>query len=249
MGCPECGTLNPPGAARCRRCRALLLQNPQPSAPAESRGRIDVLSRENVPSQPNASSGVDAPEKRKPLWEESSSPEDSGPLGGNALEPGSSQKTRRERLQTASLTRRSTGLLIDGLMVGTWVWALVAAGCFGPEPLNANWMEPDDWLPMIRSGTLVAILATAALLGTAYVVVVHGLTGTSFGKFAVGCRVHHVAGKKLTWKLIGLRGALAMLGTLAFGVGPAWILLTKRQRALHDLLTGTIVARGDRRGV
>jgi uncharacterized RDD family membrane protein YckC len=133
-----------------------------------------------------------------------------------------------------------SGVVVDGSLVAALTFALGWLGVFGRLPRTANWLDPDDWVPMVSNGTIAFILLTAAILGTAYAIIMHGMTGTTVGKRLMGCRLVALRGH-LSWTRVVVRGLLAMVGTLALGVGPAWILLTGRQRALHDLLTATMV--------
>jgi len=141
-----------------------------------------------------------------------------------------------------SLSRRVLGVLVDGLILASVAVLCVRAGVFGQAASRTYWLEPDEWLPLLQSGALLAILIGVVALSTLLHGLIHGLIGTSPGKLLVGASVLH-RGAPATPRRLAARSALAGLGALLFLVGPAWILLTPRQRALHDLLAGTDVGR------
>lgn len=141
-----------------------------------------------------------------------------------------------------SLSRRIVGVLVDGIIFASVAVLCVWAGVFGRAAARTDWLEPDDWLPLIESGALWAMVIGIVLLCALLHGLIHGLTGSSPGKLLMGATVLYRDGSPSPRRLAA-RSALAGVGALLCFVGPAWILLTPRQRALHDLLVGTRVGR------
>ncbi|MEM6859399.1 MAG: RDD family protein [Myxococcota bacterium] len=138
------------------------------------------------------------------------------------------------------LSRRLLGVLVDAALLGAVAALCIWGGVFGQAAAGTDWLEPDEWLPLIQGGGLITVLIGTVALSTLLHGLCHGLTGSSPGKMLLGATVLH-AGAPATPKRLAARSAFAGLGALLFFVGPAWILLTPRQRALHDLLTRTQV--------
>lgn len=140
-------------------------------------------------------------------------------------------------LVVPSLGRRLASMAIDGAVIAC-LWAvLLRFGGFGTDLAHRAPTDLDAWsrdLGLVRAwaGALACLLLYLGAMGA---------LGTSLGKLACGLSVVHSDGQALTPIRGTVRGLLAALGTALDGVSPAFVLVSRRQRALHDLLTGSFV--------
>jgi len=140
-----------------------------------------------------------------------------------------------------SLPRRLLAIAVDGAIAASAGLALDAA-IGRPLPLSQPF-EPDAWARWVEAGGVAPFVVLAAAVGGALQVALH----RSPGKLLFGLEVVRTDGALARRPRLAVRAGLALIGTLLAGLGPAWVLLSPRQRALHDLATRTAVARRARR--
>lgn len=138
-------------------------------------------------------------------------------------------------LVLASLVRRLTSVVIDGVLV--LAAATAASLPVGAPPLS-NPLEPDAWARWVETGAWIPFSLTAVVLA----VVMQGALPRSPGKLLTGLDLARSADgapppRAQRW----LRAALAVLTNAPGLLGTAWILADPRQRALYDWLSGQVV--------
>jgi uncharacterized RDD family membrane protein YckC len=147
------------------------------------------------------------------------------------------------RMVLASLGRRIGAMAIDGLVcVGLW-WLLLKSGALGGDLAKVGRPTLSALGSLWDSGGL----ARAAVgLWTVCAAVQGGLgslQGRSLGRLALGLRVVDRWGMPVSRVLGAARGVLAATGAIVLGAGPGFVLVSRRQRALHDLVLATFIVR------
>lgn len=145
-------------------------------------------------------------------------------------------KTQVERF-SAPFSLRCGALLIDYIiLVGILVLSTLAARLLGGGAHVAGGTA--ETLGFI-------IMVIAALLDF---VVLTALRGQTLGKWATGLRIERKDGRPLNWGHSLLRHLLGYpLSLFTLGIGFVLAAFSKRGRALHDLLAGTVVVRNEAR--
>jgi uncharacterized RDD family membrane protein YckC len=182
---------------------------------------------------------------------------DTGPMPAAAL-PGLSEAERldgspgaalasgpgaQRSLELAPRARRFFAALLDGGVVMGLLAVPALLEVFGADVARASPIDPDDLSRLLMQGNLTLPAVTGAALLLLYVT---GTTaaGRSLGKLAFGLRVvDNDAGERPGVARALVRGAVAVLGGALLGIGPLWLLVDARGRALHDKLAGTTVVR------
>lgn len=119
------------------------------------------------------------------------------------------------------------------LLFLTAVMLLVRAGV-------ASSVELSEGDPAVASAVIAAF---NLYFWAAYYIVLHGATGQTLGKMAVGVRVVSLEGGAISYGVSFARWVGYFLSTLTFMVGYLMIAVRADKRALHDLVAGTRVVR------
>jgi uncharacterized RDD family membrane protein YckC len=166
--------------------------------------------------------------------------------GGPLPEPGVA------RLQPSGWWRRVGATLIDALIICALAGALLAALIAGLDAAL------DDSVA-VGVGVVLAVLIVSVCTVVAAVVYAAGMAartnGRTLGRMATGIRVVRVDGAPMDFRRAFLREAVIkwglfyiLGGILTLGIVPLidvlWPLWDEQNRALHDLLARTHVARG-----
>lgn len=138
-----------------------------------------------------------------------------------------------ERLR-APFTLRCGALLVDYIIVvGLVAFATLLARVFGDG----------------RSGSLLLTVGYLTALGVAFLnlVVVAGFSGRTIGKWVAGLRIERRDGEPLSFGRALVRHLVGYpLTILTLGVGFLLAAFNSEGRALHDLLSGTVLVRSRR---
>ena len=139
-------------------------------------------------------------------------------------------------VKKAGFTERSIAAIIDVTLitVGTWIFAILFGISIG-FILNL--------IPLLGPLISTAITGLATFL---FPIIYNtlfegGRLGSTPGKIYCGLAVRHQSGRKLTYKEAALRGFGKYLSWVCFMIGYALAFFRKDRKALHDLLTDSIV--------
>ena len=135
-------------------------------------------------------------------------------------------------LRPAGFWIRAVATLIDWLFFAA-VAALVRVGV-------TSWVEAWDGNPTVASAVITAFII---YFWAAYYVVLHGATGQTLGKMAVGVRVVTLEGGEISYGIAFVRWVGYFLSTLTLMLGYLMAGVRADKRALHDLVAGTRVVR------
>jgi uncharacterized RDD family membrane protein YckC len=160
-------------------------------------------------------------------------------------------------MQTIGLFKRLLVILYDGLLLtsvafftsallmGLFTWLGPDAFFTAPDPSNPNLIERSD-LGRIVGGVIVSINVICVSFFFYGWFWTHG--GQTLGMKAWNLYLIKPDGKFIDWKT-ALKRYLAALASWAFvGLGFSWILLDSKQRAWHDILTGTQIVKSKQQG-
>lgn len=147
--------------------------------------------------------------------------------------------------EVAGLGRRALALLVDQLLLiavlGIFFFSALMA--LQRNSLTADLLLTADGL----QASALPFVLLAALLSLAYSIFFHGSTGRTPGKALVGIEVRTGAGGAVTWDRAILRWLGAALGLACAGAGIFWAVFEPRRRGWADLISGTVVARPQRK--
>jgi uncharacterized RDD family membrane protein YckC len=150
-------------------------------------------------------------------------------------------------VEPASLVQIVIGRLLDVNVVATagllvvWAEALFRHGGL-PACDGALADCVADWVTANPDAALRAA-AGAIVFGVAYHLLAARRGGRTLGRTLTGTVLVRSSGHPLSWPLLLLRGALALVSLGFFGAGFYWVLLDPLHRTWHDRLTGTVVVR------
>jgi uncharacterized RDD family membrane protein YckC len=136
-----------------------------------------------------------------------------------------------ERLR-APFSLRCGAILIDYIiLIGVLVMATMLARMFGD-------------VRRASSAALMAGYIGVAVVALLNFVIIAGFTGRTLGKWIAGLRIECVYGTELSFKRVVHRHLICYPFTLVtLGLGFLLAAFNSRGRALHDLMSGTIVVR------
>jgi len=135
-------------------------------------------------------------------------------------------------VRVAAWTRRVAAQLVDFLVA-----LLLCSAALG-------WVGQGDGSLDADTSGLITTLSICSGIYLTYFVVSEGLSGQSFGKLLLGIRVMGADGRRVALGRVLLRNLLRpwpLLVPAAYLVGSLFILLTRANRRLGDLLAGTVV--------
>lgn len=135
-------------------------------------------------------------------------------------------------LRPAGFWIRAVATLIDWLFFAA-VATLVRVGV-------ASSVELSDGNPTVASAVITAF---NLYFLAAYYIVLHGATGQTLGKMAVGVRVVSLEGGEISYGVSFVRWVGYFLSTFTFLLGYLMVGVRADKRALHDLVAGTRVVR------
>jgi uncharacterized RDD family membrane protein YckC len=106
----------------------------------------------------------------------------------------------------------------------------------------------NDGVQLLGDGLNGIAWFIAVLVGLSNLLILPMFSGQTIGKIFTGLRIVRLDGRAPTIRAIVVRQTLGYLVTLLTGgLGFVFAGINNRGRALHDLLTGTIVIYADRR--
>ena len=137
-----------------------------------------------------------------------------------------------------------TGAIAFDMALGGVVMILIALqGYLDPVQLPPHF-APDSWLFALSRPPVALSLGAGALVALLCTGIVEVVLGRSLGKFVFGLSiVRGRSGEIVAPRRHAVRSLLGVLSFLLLGAGLAWILVDRRCRAWHDLLTDTIVVK------
>lgn len=111
------------------------------------------------------------------------------------------------------------------------------------EPSNLpRSMSPDSWLLALAEPAAATSLMVGAFIALALAIALQTIFGRSLGKLILQLRViHRETGETPSTRRFIIRSLLGIPAFLLFGAGYAWMLVDRRGRTWHDLLTDTVV--------
>lgn len=137
--------------------------------------------------------------------------------------------------------RRAAAELIDVAVLASIVVAPIAFGLFGKSLTGISWMDPDDVSNALIGGAMIIPAVALAVLAIVSSSLGHALAGRSLGKLVCGLElVEKKSGRRPTLLRTVIRAMVGLFGSIAFGMNYLWLIVDRRSRTLHDVLTGTI---------
>ena len=133
----------------------------------------------------------------------------------------------------AGLGWRLLALLIDGivlLILILFLSLIILIGGADPEAMS-------------QSAVLTYYGGSAMIIWLYYATSEGGPRRASWGKWILGLHVVRIDGERLGFARASLRVACKVLTAVTLGLGYLPVLFTARRQALHDLMTGCVVAR------
>ncbi len=133
----------------------------------------------------------------------------------------------------AGLGWRLLALLIDGVVLLILILLLslvILMGGADPEAMS-------------QSAVAAYYGGSAVIVWLYYATSEGGPRRASWGKWILGLRVVRIDGERLGFARASLRVACKVLTAVTLGLGFLTVLFTARRQALHDLISGCVVAR------
>lgn len=142
-------------------------------------------------------------------------------------------------LRPAGFWIRVVATLIDGLFFVAVATLTLAVAILTRAGIGASAVLSEG------DSTVAAAVAVAFYLYflAAYYIVLHGATGQTLGKMAVGVRVVSLEGGEISYGVSFVRWVGYFLSTFTFLLGYLMVGVRADKRALHDLVAGTRVVR------
>ncbi|MDJ0894226.1 MAG: RDD family protein [Alphaproteobacteria bacterium] len=137
----------------------------------------------------------------------------------------------------AGLGWRLLAMLIDGIALLILILLLslvILMGGADPEAMS-------------QAAVVAYYGGSAVIVWLYYATSEGGPRRASWGKWILGFRVVRIDGERLGFARASLRVACKVLTVLTLGLGFLPVLFTQRRQALHDLITGSVVARASAR--
>jgi uncharacterized RDD family membrane protein YckC len=143
-----------------------------------------------------------------------------------------------ETARPAGFWIRAAAIVIDGVII-----ALVQRSFILVGRLMYGLTGADVWSVSSLIGGFTLVFTAA------YTTVLHATAGQTIGKLALGIRVVGLDGERLTVGQAFLRWLGYAVSFATLGLGFLMAGLRRDKRALHDLIAGTAVERGERQPV
>ncbi|MBK6688405.1 MAG: RDD family protein [Deltaproteobacteria bacterium] len=145
------------------------------------------------------------------------------------------------RWRVSPAWRRVLAIGVDAALILAITTLLAIAGLFGDAAAEPS-LDPDVFTNALGKGHLNLLFGFVLVLGLVYSITSHALLGRSLGKLACGLElVSTGTGQRPSVLRASWRGISTVLGLLMLGLGYAWLILDRRNRTLHDRLSGTTV--------
>lgn len=145
------------------------------------------------------------------------------------------------RWRVSPAWRRVLAIGVDAAVILAITTLLAIAGLFGEAAAEPS-LDPDVFTNALGKGHLNLLFGFVLVLGLVYSITSHALLGRSLGKLACGLElVSTGTGQRPGVLRASWRGVSTVLGLLLLGLGYAWLILDRRNRTLHDRLSGTTV--------
>ena len=150
-------------------------------------------------------------------------------------------------VEAARLWRQLAAGIVDtsilAVTAGPLAWGLHRL--IDPLPLAPGARGLDFALSLFAAdlGALLQRIGPLLVLVALYYMFTIAWTGRTLGQRLLSLRIIDAHGRQPTVFRAGLRTAAQLAGTLAAALGPLWIAIDSKRRALHDLVAGTHVVR------
>jgi uncharacterized RDD family membrane protein YckC len=150
----------------------------------------------------------------------------------DAAPPAALARGRRAALrgEPAGVVTRTLANVLDLFLVALAVgggYLAVAAVRFVLTPTSFTW-------PATSGGTLLLLMLCAQAV---YFMVTWSVLGGTWGDRVLALRVTDADGRRLRWRRSAIRAVLCTV----FPVGLAWVLVSRENRSVQDLILGTAV--------
>jgi uncharacterized RDD family membrane protein YckC len=150
-------------------------------------------------------------------------------------------------VQVPSVLRLLTARLVDAAVVlgagGAWTaLEIVVRGEYLRLSDHGVLDRLAEWLSFHGQPVLHGAFL-ALLVGTAYGVYTTYTTGQTLGRKLTDTVLVRRSGKPMSWLVIVVRAAFAIVSALLFGAGFLWPVVDPFHRTWHDLVSGTVVVR------
>ncbi|MBI3073776.1 MAG: RDD family protein [Deltaproteobacteria bacterium] len=274
--CSTCGVALERDAPACRVCGAtpdflisdgahaphLVKRGARPTEPSADSAEVSAtrVVPEEVDGRPTAvdaaAGGAPAPEsagdfnaksqRSKDAKKETSSLGASAPLRQTPAPDGA------VHIKAAGFWHRLIAFLVDAAIVGLVAFALNRASV-GPfsttklPDLNLTWFDQIAEVILRHSKVILPAIIANLCLCFAYVYFHLVFLGRTPGKLLVGLRVIDTKGRKIGPIRAFIRTLAYIPSGLCFGMGFLWAAFDVERRAVHDLIAGTFVIRGQPR--
>jgi uncharacterized RDD family membrane protein YckC len=135
----------------------------------------------------------------------------------------------------AGLSRRFSAIFYDAILL---IGILVLASMIVVAPLKITYGHP--WYPLY---VIYVYSVSFLFFGWFWT---HG--GQTLGMKTWGIRIEAMDGGPVSWNMALIRFLVALVSWIAFGAGFWWCLFDRQGLALHDRLSGTVLARVGKSG-
>ena len=151
-------------------------------------------------------------------------------------------ETAQTALTLARPWQRLLGALVDSGLILFPVLGAISLGIFGGSVAHASLLEPEDVGLLLVNGDLSALIVVGLAITVIMSSLTTGLLGRSPGKLLFGLEVVTVRdGARPSLLRAISRAILTPVGMILGGSGLFWLLVDRKARTLHDVLSGTIV--------
>jgi uncharacterized RDD family membrane protein YckC len=150
-------------------------------------------------------------------------------------------------LELAPMGRRVLAAAVDALLLVGVVGVLALSGLLGEALSTWSWRRPEQLGILLVQGELTRAVLFASALLFAFSAASHLAAGRTPGKLLLGLRLAEASsGERPAAPRVVLRALLSLAGLALGAAGYLWLIVDRRRRTLHDLLSGTVVVRVER---
>lgn len=103
-----------------------------------------------------------------------------------------------------------------------------------------------DWLTMYPNATVTGVAAAIAV-ASAQNLAAALCGGRTVGRAIAGTRLVRTSGAPASMTVVALRTVVGLFSLALFGAGYFWAIVDRRRRTWHDMFSGTVLARAERK--